>query len=511
MNFKDEDFSELNLKKEIFDLCGMTNYAFRENPKLLFTSSETYYARLMFFRELGIKITEKNFMKTLGLTNIQFAKEYGRMIVVKGNKKDEQYDKEVKRNLIKRYPMPKTLREIKRSVGDRNMIYIKEDRKNGKKIHVFNKENEFTFENARVLPAEQRDLLLELLTKLARKNAGQLDEEFEMSERERIAGEMLKRFQDARLTQKARIRTLYSTGGSLTSGTESEKDSMKTKGVKVEYLAIDINGVVILEPFGQLNNATLITPHTDDVEYKLTEFGRKGVLDKGFFKVMHDGKPMPGYNYESDHILKILDMTIEDKDRLLKVLKDVREKENVQYCGLRRVRRNYYPMKAVSESKITKQEVLDIAKTIEDKEYKVYIYNHIREEEYTLYGFRTEQERDMFLRLINVKGVGPKLALPILASPVDAIYDAIERENILYLKKFPKIGDKVAKQIILDLKGKLNIQVTGEVVNNSLDELVEVLEGLGYKSKEIKGIVAKVDASLSIEDQVKEALKLLLK
>lgn len=368
MNFKDEDFSELNLKKEIFDLCGMTNYAFRENPKLLFTSSETYYARLMFFRELGIKITEKNFMKTLGLTNIQFAKEYGRMIVVKGNKKDEQYDKEVKRSLIKKYQMPKTLREIKRSLGDDKMIYIKEDRKNGKKIHVFNKENEFTFENARVLPAEQRDLLLELLTKLARKNAGQLDEEFEMAERERIAGEMLKRFQDARLTQKARIRTLYSTGGSLTSGTESEKDSMKTKGVKVEYLAIDINGVVILEPFGQLNNATLITPYTNDVERKLTEFGRKGVLDNGFYKIMHDGKAMPGYNYESDHILKILDMTIEDKEQLLKVLKDVREKDKAQYCGLRKVRRNYFTAKAVKDSNITKQEVLDIAKERDDKE-----------------------------------------------------------------------------------------------------------------------------------------------
>ena len=93
----------------------------------------------------------------------------------------------------------------------------------------------------------------------------------------------------------------------------------------------------------------------------------------------------------------------------------------------------------------------------EDKEYKVYIYNHVREEEYTLYGFRSVQEREFFLRLINVKGVGPKLALPILASPVDSIYDAIERENILYLTKFPKVGDKVARQIILDLKGKLNV------------------------------------------------------
>ena len=116
----------------------------------------------------------------------------------------------------------------------------------------------------------------------------------------------------------------------------------------------------------------------------------------------------------------------------------------------------------------------------EDTEYKVFIYSHIREEEFTLYGFRTEEERDLFLRLINVKGVGPKLALPILASPVDAIYDAIERENLLYLTKFPKIGDKVARQIILDLKGKL-VKNNDLFTNDGLDELMEVLESLGYK------------------------------
>ncbi len=91
----------------------------------------------------------------------------------------------------------------------------------------------------------------------------------------------------------------------------------------------------------------------------------------------------------------------------------------------------------------------------EDKEYTVYIYSHVREDEFSLYGFRSEQERDLFLRLLNVKGVGPKLALPMLAGSIDGIYDAIERENILYLTKFPKVGDKVARQIILDLKGKL--------------------------------------------------------
>lgn len=105
------------------------------------------------------------------------------------------------------------------------------------------------------------------------------------------------------------------------------------------------------------------------------------------------------------------------------------------------------------------------------------------------------------------------MTLPILATgSVAGVVDAIERENILYLKKFPKIGDKVAKQIILDLKGKLGVIATGEVVDtNSYEELIEVLKGLGYKEKEFKSVINKVDINLSIEDQVKEALKLLLK
>lgn len=145
--------------------------------------------------------------------------------------------------------------------------------------------------------------------------------------------------------------------------------------------------------------------------------------------------------------------------------------------------------------------------------YKVYIYQCIREDENSLYGFKTKEEKEMFLKLISVKGLGPKMALPILATgSISGIMDAIERENILYLKKFPKIGDKVAKQIVLDLKGKISIaNVDTNANSNNYEELIEVLKGLGYKEKEIKGIVSRVDQNLSIEDQVKEALKLLLK
>ncbi len=146
-----------------------------------------------------------------------------------------------------------------------------------------------------------------------------------------------------------------------------------------------------------------------------------------------------------------------------------------------------------------------------NREYQVFVYNHIREEENTLYGFKTKEEKELFLRLIEVKGLGPKMALPMLATgSVAGIIDAIDRENILYLKKFPKIGDKVARQIILDLKGKLTISVSQEE-ENSLDELTNVLLGLGYKMADIKRVIPQIDNSLTIENQIKEALKLFLK
>ena len=144
-----------------------------------------------------------------------------------------------------------------------------------------------------------------------------------------------------------------------------------------------------------------------------------------------------------------------------------------------------------------------------ENSYKVYTYTHIREDEFSLYGFKSKEELDLFLKLISVKGLGPKMALPILATgSIEGIMDAIDRENILYLKKFPKIGDKVARQIILDLKGKLAKTVTNNNVN---EELTEALLALGYKNNDIKKVVASIDSNLTIENQIKEASKLLLK
>ena len=146
----------------------------------------------------------------------------------------------------------------------------------------------------------------------------------------------------------------------------------------------------------------------------------------------------------------------------------------------------------------------------EGKDYKVYVYEYIREDEQSLYGFKTNEEKELFLKLIDVKGLGPKMALPIIAmGSIAGISDAINRENILYLKKFPKIGDKLARQMILDLKGKLD--VTSETfILDETDELLEALKGLGYKDKDIKDILPKVNKENKLEEQIKEALRLLV-
>lgn len=143
--------------------------------------------------------------------------------------------------------------------------------------------------------------------------------------------------------------------------------------------------------------------------------------------------------------------------------------------------------------------------------YKVYLYQYVREDEMSLYGFKTKAEKDLFLKLIEVKGLGCKMALPILATgSIEGIVDAIERENILYLKKFPKIGDKVARQIILDLKGKLVSSQEQNISSKDFSELIEALKSLGYKSSDINKILPNIKEN-EVENQIKEALRLLLK
>ncbi|WP_145461507.1 Holliday junction branch migration protein RuvA [Staphylococcus haemolyticus] len=156
-----------------------------------------------------------------------------------------------------------------------------------------------------------------------------------------------------------------------------------------------------------------------------------------------------------------------------------------------------------------------------EKELVIYTSLIVREDAQLLYGFINEEEKDMFLSLIKVTGIGPKSALAILAtSTPNEVKMAIENENDAYLTKFPGIGKKTARQIVLDLKGK--VQITRETTetllsmneeNSNSENLVKeallALEALGYSKREISK--AEKVLNKSTFDSVDEAVKLGLK
>lgn len=150
-----------------------------------------------------------------------------------------------------------------------------------------------------------------------------------------------------------------------------------------------------------------------------------------------------------------------------------------------------------------------------DKETTIFTYLHVREDVFELYGFPSKDERDFFMSLISVKGLGPKGALAILASgKITETIDAIKQSNNKYLEKFPGIGSKASQQIILDLNGKLNFEEMREVkkVDPRMEDIKITLRNLGYKNQEIKKIEPTLESNIDLPmgELIKVALKALL-
>jgi len=147
-----------------------------------------------------------------------------------------------------------------------------------------------------------------------------------------------------------------------------------------------------------------------------------------------------------------------------------------------------------------------------NKDYMIYLYQYVREDMIDLYGFLTEDEKELFLKLISVSGIGPKSALSILASgTVSEIVKAIESRNDAYLRKFPGIGAKASQQIILDLRGKLNFEEEVLVQDTKLADVEGALIALGYNKKEITKVISKLDTSLEVGVLIKQALQKMVK
>lgn len=160
-------------------------------------------------------------------------------------------------------------------------------------------------------------------------------------------------------------------------------------------------------------------------------------------------------------------------------------------------------------------------------EIRIYTYHYVREDLMALYGFQTKEEKILFTKLLNVTGIGPKGALAILASGnPEQVINAIENEDEAFLIKFPGVGKKTARQMILDLKGKLQAVVPDFFPNlfteeedrfnsHSISEWEEAelaLKALGYSEKEVRKIAPQLQKEKLTTDQyIKKALQMLLK
>lgn len=155
------------------------------------------------------------------------------------------------------------------------------------------------------------------------------------------------------------------------------------------------------------------------------------------------------------------------------------------------------------------------------KQVRIYVYQAVRDDAITLFGFVDRAEKQLFLQLINVSGIGPKSALAILANPDhQGLIDAIANDNVGYLTKFPGIGKKTASQIVLDLKDKvagmtsttlLTPDTPAETDNPALQDALAALTALGYKEREIKRIkkqLLKTDAATT-QEYLSQALALI--
>ena len=144
------------------------------------------------------------------------------------------------------------------------------------------------------------------------------------------------------------------------------------------------------------------------------------------------------------------------------------------------------------------------------KEAQLFTYLAVREDAMELYGFASEDEKALFIKLLGVSGVGPKAAISILSSfTPNQLISAVQSGDAKLISKANGIGLKTAQKVIIELKGKLDL--SGDAVSPATatvsSEAVNALTVLGYSRGEATEAIKGLDPSLTLEELITEALK----
>ncbi len=145
-------------------------------------------------------------------------------------------------------------------------------------------------------------------------------------------------------------------------------------------------------------------------------------------------------------------------------------------------------------------------------EAELFTFTYVKEDRLDLYGFASQEQLRLFELLLDVSGVGPKTALPIVDRDPEQIVDAVQNARVEFFKAVPRIGKKTAQKIILDLKSQLvSLKELSLGPRSSKErDVYETLAALGYEESDIASVVSELEIEeLNVEAAVKQALKLL--
>lgn len=141
-----------------------------------------------------------------------------------------------------------------------------------------------------------------------------------------------------------------------------------------------------------------------------------------------------------------------------------------------------------------------------------HIYTQVREDALLLYGFQRKAEKEFFLALLKVNGVGPKMAMSVLsAASVERLQEMVEAGDVKALTSLPRVGKKTAEQMILGLKGKLVLapEKPAAPMASNVQEITFALCNLGFKPAEVEKVVEKMDPGVEVSEGIRAGLRAL--
>jgi holliday junction DNA helicase RuvA len=147
-------------------------------------------------------------------------------------------------------------------------------------------------------------------------------------------------------------------------------------------------------------------------------------------------------------------------------------------------------------------------KFAEKETVELFVHTKVREDDISLYGFETTGELEFFQMLLNVNGIGPKLALEMLSQNPEKVKSAILTNDLDYLTKIPGIGKKTAERIVVELKSKITVsdldlsRIHGGTEKEISNDAVNALMGLGYQRYEIISVLKELPDSVKKVEEI---------